>query len=155
MSSRGEYQRLARGVQPLVTKALLLRRLPCCVPLRHLKASKATMLLRRAWHPMATKDSTGAPLDGHSHNYTLTFQRWAGRYPPVNAFLDPVTMYDGKTELLIENPINRYFINFTMLLSLKKNKDGSLTMYIQEEPSRQQPTRIRTGYPHPTDQFTL
>jgi hypothetical protein len=83
-----------------------------------------------AMYPMATKDSTGAPLDGHSHNYTLTFP--AGQFPPVNAFWS-VTMYDGKTQLLIENPINRYLINSPMLPSLKKNKDGSLTMYIQKD----------------------
>jgi hypothetical protein len=40
-------------------------------------------------------------------------------------------MYDGKTQLLIENPINRYLINSPMLPDLKKNPDGSLTLYIQ------------------------
>jgi hypothetical protein len=30
-------------------------------------------------------------------------------------------MYDGKTQLLIENPINRYLINSPMLPDLKKN----------------------------------
>ena len=43
-------------------------------------------------------------------------------------------MYDGKTQLLIENPINRYLINSPMLPTLKKNKDGSLTLYIQTDP---------------------
>jgi len=75
-------------------------------------------------------DATGAPLDGHTHKYTLTFT--AGLYPPVNAFWS-VTMYDGKTQLLIENPINRYLINSPMLPSLKKNDDGSLTIYIQKD----------------------
>ena len=55
--------------------------------------------------------------------------------PPVNAFWS-VTMYDGKTQLLIENPINRYLINSPMLPSLKKNKDGSLTLYIQKDAPR-------------------
>jgi hypothetical protein len=32
----------------------------------------------------------------------------------VNAFWS-VTMYDGKTQLLIENPINRHLINSPML----------------------------------------
>ena len=52
--------------------------------------------------------------------------------PPVNAFWS-VTMYDGKTQLLIENPINRYLINSPMLPDLKKNPDGSLTIYIQKD----------------------
>jgi hypothetical protein len=42
-------------------------------------------------------------------------------------------MYDGKTQLLIENPINRYLINSPMLPEMKKNKDGSLTLYIQKD----------------------
>ena len=42
-------------------------------------------------------------------------------------------MYDGKTQLLIENPINRYLINSTMLPGMKKNADGSLTIYIQKD----------------------
>ena len=70
------------------------------------------------------------PLDGSKHNYTLTFA--AGQFPPVNAFWS-VTMYDGKTQLLIENPINRYLINSPMLPDMKKNADGSLTLYIQKD----------------------
>jgi len=82
-----------------------------------------------AVYPLATVDGTGAPLDGSKHNYTLTFA--AGQQPPVNAFWS-VTMYDGKTQLLIENPINRYLINSPMLPGMKKNKDGSVTLYIQK-----------------------
>jgi hypothetical protein len=50
----------------------------------------------------------------------------------VNAFWS-VTMYDGKTQFLIDNRINRYLINSPMLPSLKKNADGSLTLYIQKD----------------------
>jgi hypothetical protein len=42
-------------------------------------------------------------------------------------------MYDGKTQLLVENPINRYLINSPMVPNLKRNADGSLTMYIQKD----------------------
>jgi hypothetical protein len=42
-------------------------------------------------------------------------------------------MYDGKTQLLIENPIDRYLINSPMLPRLTKNADGSLTIYIQKD----------------------
>jgi hypothetical protein len=44
-----------------------------------------------------------------------------------------VTMYDGKTQFLIENPINRYLINSPMLPAMKKNPDGSVTLYIQNK----------------------
>ncbi len=83
-----------------------------------------------AMYPMTRNDSTGKELDGSKHSYTLTFA--PGQMPPVNAFWS-VTMYDGKTQLLIENPINRYLVNSPMLPGLKKNKDGSLTLYIQKD----------------------
>jgi hypothetical protein len=81
-----------------------------------------------AVYPLARHDEQGVPLDGSKHAYTLTFA--AGQLPPVNAFWS-VTMYDGKTQLLIDNPINRYLVNSPMLPGLKKNADGSLTLYIQ------------------------
>jgi len=83
-----------------------------------------------AMYPMTRSDASGEPLDGSKHNYTLTFA--AGQLPPVNAFWS-ITMYDGKTQLLIENPINRYLINTPMLPGMKKNPDGSLTLYIQKD----------------------
>ena len=83
-----------------------------------------------AMYPMAKTGSDGQPLDGSTRKYTLTFA--AGQYPPVNAFWS-VTMYDGKTQLLIENPLNRYLINSTMLSGMKKNADGSLTISIQKD----------------------
>jgi hypothetical protein len=83
-----------------------------------------------ALYPMAMTDSKGDKLDGSKHRYTVTFP--AGQYPPVNAFWS-VTMYDGKTQLLIDNPINRYLINSPMLPQMKKNKDGSLTIYVQKD----------------------
>ena len=83
-----------------------------------------------AMYPYTRTDASGEPLDGSKHNYTLTFP--AGQLPPVNAFWS-VTMYDGKSQLLIKNPINRYLINSPMLPGMKKNADGSLTLYIQKE----------------------
>ena len=69
-----------------------------------------------AMYPLTRSDSDGQTLDGSKHNYTLTFP--PGEYPPVNAFWS-VTMYDGKTQLLIKNPINRYLINTPMLPQMK------------------------------------
>lgn len=83
-----------------------------------------------AMYPMTKWAPSGEPLDGSKHNYTLTFAK--DQLPPVNAFWS-VTMYDGKTQLLIKNPINRYLINSPMLPQLKKNDDGSLTLYIQKD----------------------
>jgi hypothetical protein len=83
-----------------------------------------------ATYPYTKALANGEVLDGSKHNYTLTFP--AGQTPPVNAFWS-VTMYDGKTQLLIENPINRYLVNSPMLPDMKKNADGSLTLYIQNK----------------------
>ena len=83
-----------------------------------------------ATYPITRVDVDGEPLDGSKHSYTLTFP--AGQTPPVNAFWS-VTMYDGKSQLLIKNPINRYLINSPMLPNMKKNADGSLTLYIQKD----------------------
>src|SRR5258706_1150053 len=83
-----------------------------------------------AVYPMAKTLANGEVLDGSKHNYTLTFA--AGQLPPVDAFWS-VTMYDGKSQLLIENPINRYLINSPMLPNMKKNSDGSITLYVQKD----------------------
>ncbi|MFO1082947.1 MAG: DUF1254 domain-containing protein [Reyranellaceae bacterium] len=84
-----------------------------------------------AMYPLTRTDETGQTLDGSKHAYTLTFAR--DQLPPVNAFWS-ITMYDGRTQLLIENPIDRYLINSPMLPGLKTNADGSLTLYIQNRP---------------------
>ena len=83
-----------------------------------------------AMYPLTRVDATGETLDGSKHNYTLTFAK--GQLPPANAFWS-VTMYDGKTQLLIENPISRYLINSPMLPRMKKNADGAVTLYIQNK----------------------
>jgi hypothetical protein len=83
-----------------------------------------------AMYPYTRTDGSGQTLDTSKRNYTLTFP--AGKLPPVNAFWS-VTMYDGKSQLLIKNPINRYLINSPMLSTMKKNADGSLTLYIQKD----------------------
>jgi hypothetical protein len=52
--------------------------------------------------------ANGEALDVSKQNYTLTFAR--DQFPPVNSFWS-VTMCDGKTQLLVANPINRFLIN--------------------------------------------
>ena len=83
-----------------------------------------------ALYPLLETDSDGAKVDTATNRYTLTFQ--PGRLPPVNAFWS-VTMYDGKTQLLIDNPIHRYLINSPMMLNLKKGADGSVTLYLRKD----------------------
>jgi len=83
---------------------------------------------QEAMYPTFQKDKFGNQLDGSKHRYTMTFPK--GKLPPVNAFWS-ITMYDASTQLLVENKINRYLINSNMLSNLKENRDGSITVYIQ------------------------
>jgi hypothetical protein len=83
-----------------------------------------------ATYPMTRKDQTGATLDGSKGSYTITFKGDA--MPPVNAFWS-VTMYDSKTQLLINNPINRYLINSPMLPNMVKNADGGVTIHVSKD----------------------
>jgi hypothetical protein len=83
-----------------------------------------------ALYPLLATDSEGNRPDCGKARYTLTFPK--GQLPPVNAFWS-VTMYDARTQLLIDNPIDRYVINSPMLPGLKTNADGSLTIYVQKD----------------------
>lgn len=85
---------------------------------------------QEASYPITRALADGTPLDTGKHNYSLTFK--AGELPPVNAFWS-VTLYDAKSQFLVKNPINRYLINSPMLPELKKNSDGSITLYIQKD----------------------
>lgn len=83
-----------------------------------------------AIYPTYLVDAQGDPFDASQNNYTLTFKK--GELPPVKAFWS-LTMYDGKTQLLIDNPLNRYLLNSPMMDQFVVTEDGSLTFYIQKE----------------------
>lgn len=82
-----------------------------------------------AMYPAYRADSEGQALSG-ANRYTLHFAN--GEYPPVKAFWS-LTMYELPQSLLVANPINRYLINSPMLPHMKKDADGGLTIYIQNE----------------------
>ncbi len=83
-----------------------------------------------AIYPTFLADADGNPLDGSNHSYTMTFAE--GQLPPVRAFWS-VTMYDGTTQLFIDNPIDRYLLNSTMMDDFRFNGDGSLTLLVQND----------------------
>jgi len=84
-----------------------------------------------ALYPVYIRDAEGMPFDASKNNYTLTFKK--DQLPPVKAFWS-LTMYDGKTQLLVDNSLNRYLLNSGMMDQFKFNEDGSLTLYIQKDP---------------------
>jgi len=55
-----------------------------------------------------------------------------GQLPPVRAFWS-LTMYDGATQLFVDNPIDRYLVNSTMMDDFRIGDDGSLTLLIQKD----------------------
>ena len=88
-------------------------------------------------------DGDGRPLDTSKHDYTLNFG--PGQLPPVNAFWS-LTMYDGKTRLMVDNRIDRYLINSAMLDRLKKNgsvdtSDESDSQHLRINPDQRAPAR--------------
>ena len=84
---------------------------------------------QEAMYPVYTVDDHGKNLDG-SGRYTLRFA--AGELPPVDAFWS-LTMYQLPESLLVANPLNRYLLNSPMLPNFKRDSDGGLTLYIQNE----------------------
>jgi hypothetical protein len=96
----------------------------------------------------ADKDVSGQPLDG-AHRYTMRFEK--GQLPPVNGFWS-LTMYDGKTFFMVENPKKRYSIG-SRTPGLQFAPDGSLTLYIQHaDPG---PERVANWLPAPAGSFDV
>lgn len=83
-----------------------------------------------AMYPAYRVDADGNALDASKNRYTLHFA--PGQLPPVHAFWS-VTMYDLPSSLLVDNPLNRYLINSSMLPTLEFDADGGLTLYIQHD----------------------
>jgi hypothetical protein len=75
-------------------------------------------------------DADHHPLDASKNDYELRFAK--GAIPEYHAFWS-LTMYDGKTQFLVANPIHRYLLNSTTLKSYKYGPDGSLTIYLQKD----------------------
>jgi hypothetical protein len=72
-------------------------------------------------------DANHQPLDASKSSYELHFDQ--GGLPPTKAFWS-LTIYDGKTQLLVENSLKRYLLNSTTLESYRYGADRSLTLYV-------------------------
>jgi len=83
-------------------------------------------LVEDALYPMALADADGQKFDS-ANKYTLRFAK--DQVPPVDAFWS-ITLYD-KDSYLVDNPINRYTLGDRS--NLKRDADGSITIYIQRE----------------------
>jgi len=99
-----------------------------------------------AVYPMALHDAQGQLLDGR-HAYRLHFA--AGQLPPVSAFWS-LTLYDGKTQLLAANPIQRYALG-DRSPGLQYDADGGLTLILQPDA----PAQHSNWLPTPEGPFNL
>ncbi len=99
-----------------------------------------------AVYPSTSTDVTGQPLKG-DRSYVLHFAK--GEQPPVNAFWS-LTMYD-KDGYFVPDPLQRQATRDSLL---KKNRDGSVDIYIQaDSPGKE---REANWLPSPKDApFTL
>jgi uncharacterized protein (TIGR02246 family) len=101
---------------------------------------------RDAVYPTSEADAAGKKYSG-AGRYTLTFPR--GQMPPVKGFWS-LTMYDAQF-FFVANPLNRYTLS--QRNKLKENADGSVTLYIQNEPPGQD--RESNWLPAPKGDFVL
>ncbi len=83
----------------------------------------------QAIYPSFQRDINGELLNGSKNNYSITFSE--DELPKSNYFWS-FTMYDLPNRFLVENSINRYSIG-SQTESLKKDKDGSITIYFQKD----------------------
>ncbi|QTC93212.1 DUF1254 domain-containing protein [Brevundimonas goettingensis] len=92
-------------------------------------------------------DGDGRPLTG-ARNYVVTFA--AGQEPPVKGFWS-LTLYN-RHHLFHPNPLARYSLG-TRNTSLKRNADGSLTLYVGADSPG--PEHESNWLPAPDDGFSL
>ena len=83
-----------------------------------------------AVYPTYFVDSERDQLNAAEHNYVMQFA--ADGLPPAKAFWS-LSMYDGPTQLFIENPLDRYLVNSAMSSDFDFENDGSIVIYIQKD----------------------
>lgn len=99
-----------------------------------------------AIYPTAKVDSEGSVLSGQ-HKYVIRFAK--GHMPPVNGFWS-VSLYDPQQHF-VANSLKRYSVGSKD--RLKKNKDGSVSIYIQHmNPGK---ARVANWLPAPKGNFNL
>ena len=86
--------------------------------------------LEQAIYYTGLLDAEGEPLTG-AKRYKITFAAPMTYIQAVPPGFWSVTMYDNVTKLTVPNPINRYSLGSSD--PIKRDPDGSFTLYIQRE----------------------
>jgi hypothetical protein len=92
-------------------------------------------------------DRDGNFLQGEN-KYEMTFKQ---EIPHIKPGFWSITMYDSDSDYTVSNPINRYMLGSDT--PLKKNSDGSFTIYIQHD--NPGPDKESNWLPAPTGRFYL
>ena len=95
-------------------------------------------------------DADSRPLTG-ARRYTMTLQEPMAYAKTIPPGFWSMTMYDGATFLTVPNPINRYALGSDS--NLKRNADGSVTLYVQHDDPG--PTKQSNWLPAPSGPFYL
>ena len=104
--------------------------------------------LKEATYFYQDLDVNGKRLNGNN-NYTVTFSK--DQIPPVNGFWS-ITMYNSN-HFFVPNEVERYSLG-TKNETLKYNKDGSLTLYVQS--SKPSEDKVSNWLPAPKNgEFSL
>ena len=99
-----------------------------------------------AVYPTSEADASGKPYSG-ANKYVMHFDK--GLTPPANGFWS-LTMYNAEY-FFVDNPLNRYTLSARN--KLKKNADGSVDLYLQNEnPGK---GKESNWLPAPADKFIL
>jgi hypothetical protein len=99
-----------------------------------------------AVYPTSETAADGKPYSG-ANKYVMHFDK--GQTPPVNGFWS-LTMYNAEY-FFVDNPLNRYTLSARN--KLKKNSDGSVDLYVQNEnPGK---GKESNWLPAPSDKFVL
>jgi hypothetical protein len=99
-----------------------------------------------AVYPTSEMDAEGQPYSG-ANRYVIHFNK--GEMPPVDGFWS-LTMYNSEY-FFLANPLNRY--NVSSRSRFKRNKDGSVDIYIQNESPGKD--KQANWLPAPKDRFIL
>jgi hypothetical protein len=99
-----------------------------------------------AIYPTSEADADDKPYSG-ANKYVMRFNK--DEMPPVDGFWS-LTMYNGEY-FFVDNPLNRY--NVSSRSKFKTNPDGSVDVYIQNEPPGKD--KEANWLPAPKDKFVL
>ena len=99
-----------------------------------------------AVYPTSEADAEGKPYEG-TNKYVMHFPN--GQLPPVTGFWS-LTMYNAEY-FFVANPLNRYTLSARN--DLKKNPDGSVDLYLQNE--NPGPEKESNWLPAPAGKFIL